>query len=93
MLQGGTTGGGMSSDDFVQFMEGLQDQRNVVVDLSKSVSTGTYYDNNKSVLEYMYLVHNNYLPFVQFCLSETSQMLLPTTGTLRRLKQRILPSV
>ena len=39
----------MSSDDFVQFMEGLQDQRNVVVDLSKSVSTGTYYDNNKSV--------------------------------------------
>ncbi len=34
--------GGISSDDFVSFMEGLQSQRNVIMDLSKSVSTGTY---------------------------------------------------
>ena len=34
--------GGMSSDDFVQFMEGLQSSRNIVADPSRAVSMATY---------------------------------------------------
>ena len=34
--------GGMSSDDFVSFMEGLQSSRNIVADPSRGVSMGTY---------------------------------------------------
>ncbi len=34
--------GGMSSDDFVRYMEGLQDSRNIVADPSRSVSMATY---------------------------------------------------
>lgn len=35
-------GKGMSSDDFVQFMESLQTTKNVIMDPSRSVSTSTY---------------------------------------------------
>jgi len=34
--------GGMSNDDFVRYMEGLQDSRNIVADPSRSVSLATY---------------------------------------------------
>ena len=35
-------GKGMSSDDFVQFMESLQTTKNLIMDPSRSVSTSTY---------------------------------------------------
>ena len=37
--------GGTSSDDFIQFMEGLQSSRNIVADPSRAVSMATYTDS------------------------------------------------
>lgn len=42
MMQQQTSQGGTSSKDFVSFMEGLQDSRNIVVDPSRAVSMATY---------------------------------------------------
>jgi len=38
----------MSNDDFVRYMEGLQDSRNIVADPSRSVSMATYDVPSKS---------------------------------------------
>ena len=42
MLSSNKNKGGMSSDDFVRYMEGLQDSRNIVADPSRYVSMSTY---------------------------------------------------
>ncbi len=43
--------GGTSSKDFVSFMEGLQNSRNIVADPSRGVSMATYTESNYSSLK------------------------------------------
>lgn len=46
MLNKNGKGGGMSSKEFVSFMEGLQSSRNIVADPSRAVSMATYTESN-----------------------------------------------
>ena len=52
--------GGMSNDDFVRYMEGLQDSRNIVADPSRSVSMATYDIPTKGTVSFfLFSTHRN----------------------------------